>query len=47
MAKILDWLFGCTHAETSRVFTIDGRSYVVCLTCGKEMNYDLEQMRIA
>lgn len=47
MKQILDFLFGCTCENTSRVFTIDGRSYIVCLDCGREQNYDLKEMKAA
>jgi hypothetical protein len=34
----LHWMiqiaFGCHHRHTSRVFTIDKRTYKVCLDCG-------------
>ena len=42
----LDLVFGCHHANLSRVFTIRGRSYRVCCDCGSEFNYSLKQMRI-
>lgn len=50
MIKILNALFGCSHRQTSRVFTILGkggkRSYVVCLDCGAEFDYCLTAMMI-
>lgn len=42
----LPWL-RCEHPRLSRVFTIDGRTYQVCLECGAEIAYDLEIMRPA
>ena len=44
--RIFDFLFGCRHAELSRVFTIDGRTYRVCCTCGSQFNYSLASMRM-
>ena len=41
----LDCLFGCHHSNLSRVFTIDGRTYRVCLSCGAEFDYSLKGMR--
>lgn len=53
---MIDWLLGCSHSKTSRVFTLRVRrkltcqqyklTYIVCLDCGKEFEYDLENMRI-
>lgn len=43
--KFLATLFGCGHARTSRVFTIDDVTYVVCLECGREFEYDLATMQ--
>lgn len=42
---LLRWLFGCIHRNTSRVWTLDGRSYVVCLECGKEIEYSWSEMK--
>lgn len=42
---ILTLLFGCTHKRQTRVFTIGGRSYTVCLSCGKELAYSWRLMR--
>jgi transcription elongation factor Elf1 len=55
MTLIWDYLFGCTHANTSRVFTVRlkkwprtvKRTYVCCLDCGQEFSYDWQNMRIA
>jgi hypothetical protein len=44
--KILDFLFGCRHAELSRVFTIGGQTYRVCCTCGTRFSYSLASMRM-
>ena len=36
----LDWMiqlaFGCHHRHISRVFTINKRTYKICLDCGHE-----------
>jgi hypothetical protein len=44
--RIFDFLFGCRHAELSRVFTIGGRTYRVCCSCGSQFNYSLANMRM-
>lgn len=46
IATALDWVFGCHHSNLSRVFTIRGRSYVVCCDCGAEFRYSFETMSI-
>jgi len=57
MRKLLDILFGCSHANYSFPRTakaIQRRSeaaavtgtYVVCLDCGKEFPYDWQEMKI-
>ncbi len=43
--RTLDVLFGCHHGNLSRVFTLDGRSYRVCCSCGAKFDYSLENMR--
>lgn len=51
--SLLRFLFGCDHRHQSRVFTVprkpvqprSGQSYVVCLECGAEFEYDLSEMR--
>jgi hypothetical protein len=35
-------VFGCHHSSMSRPFTCDGRTYRVCLRCGKHRDFDLE-----
>jgi hypothetical protein len=44
--RIFDFLFGCRHAELSRVFTIGGQTYRVCCTCGTRFSYSLASMRL-
>ena len=52
---IMNTLFGCSHRRTTfpqtparRVGKALGRNstYVVCLDCGKEFDYDWQEMRI-
>lgn len=47
--KLINLIFGCRHYETTRVFArkVDGRqlTYQVCLTCGRELPYDLVNMK--
>ncbi len=38
------YLFGCHHRHISRVFTIEGESYRVCLDCGSRFAYSLRTM---
>ena len=57
MSKLLDMLFGCSHKHYTFPITVkNGRrrldcpsvrgTYVVCLDCGKEFEYDWRSMRI-
>jgi len=45
-AKMLERAFGCHHTGLSRVFTIKGRTYKVCLECGATFDYSLKEMSI-
>jgi hypothetical protein len=45
LRKIAEFAFECHHAELSRVFTIQKRTYRVCFQCGKEVDYSWELMR--
>ena len=58
LAKIIDAVFGCRHSRYSFPMTVRAGSrraahatrtgtYVVCLDCGREFNYDWQEMRIA
>jgi hypothetical protein len=38
------FLEACRHRFQSRPFTLDNRTYKVCLDCGKEIEYSLESM---
>jgi hypothetical protein len=55
--KLVDAIFGCTHARYSFPVTIRGGArrpkaaaltgtYVVCLDCGKEFAYDWQDMKV-
>jgi hypothetical protein len=58
LESLIDALFGCPHRRTTFPITPmvrrrgssspvrTGLPYVVCLTCGREFRYSLEQMRI-
>ncbi|MFY9748944.1 MAG: hypothetical protein WA891_02185 [Acidobacteriaceae bacterium] len=46
LTAIFDFLFGCRHADLSRVFTIGGQTYRVCCTCGTRLSYSLSRMRL-
>lgn len=38
-------LFGCSHVRLTRPFTIQGETYMVCLSCGKQVYYSAKEMR--
>ncbi len=51
--SMLNLLFRCSHrrltrpmAPISKAGTPHSKSYVVCLDCGKQFEYDIEHMRI-
>ena len=53
--QVLSWLiapfrlilriFSCWHRRMSRPFTRDGQTYRVCLRCGVQRRFDLEQWK--
>lgn len=58
LARIMDTMFGCRHPRYSFPMTIRAGSlrakpgartgtYVTCLDCGREFNYDWQKMHIA
>jgi RNA polymerase-binding transcription factor DksA len=50
MSRILQVLFGCTHRNTTRVWTRKQGlpvQYVNCLDCGKEIPYTRIQFKKA
>jgi hypothetical protein len=43
--SLINFLLGaCHHRRQSRPFTLDNRTYKVCLSCGKQFGYSLENM---
>jgi len=58
LSTVANWLFGCSHRQTSFPFTcrVKGRvglreshktqTYVVCLDCGTRIPYDWSEMRM-
>jgi len=36
---MLQFVLGCRHHQRSAVFTINQRTYQVCLKCGQEFEY--------
>lgn len=46
VVKFIWWcLFCCHHRHVSRVFTIGGSTYQVCVECGTRFEYSIEAMR--
>ncbi len=45
MNWLIAFFFGCFHQRTTFPITIKKRTYVACLTCGKELPYDWQKMR--
>jgi hypothetical protein len=56
--RLIDLFFGCRHSRYSFPLTIRAGArrstnsarvgtYVVCLDCGREFNYDWQQMKFA
>ncbi len=41
-----EMFFGCSHGHLSRPFTLQASSYKVCLDCGRQMPYSLDEMRL-
>jgi hypothetical protein len=41
--RLVSKLWSCWHRRMSRPFTRDGRTYRVCLRCGVQRHFDLEQ----
>jgi hypothetical protein len=56
LASLLESIFGCSHKRTTFPITPSRRTqlaegtrrstYVCCLECGKELDYDWKEMRI-
>ena len=52
MFRFVTSLFGCAHSRCTFPITLieSGRhsnTYVVCLDCGREFDYDWERMKVA
>lgn len=45
MIRLLQYLLGCPHNETTWPRRRNNTNYVRCLECGQEMQYDWERMR--
>jgi hypothetical protein len=45
LLRVFQCAFGCHHRQLSRVFTIEERTYQVCIECGKEFEYSWALMR--
>ena len=45
MTAIINFLFGCGHHNLTRPFTLENRTYKVCLDCGHEVAYQWEPVR--
>ena len=43
---LYEMFFGCSHGHLSRPFTLQASSYKVCLDCGRQMPYSLDEMRL-
>ena|SRR5215467_10143266 len=39
LQRVLEIFFCCWHRNISRPFTLSGRTYEVCLECGKQFAY--------
>jgi len=46
LTAIFSLVFGCHHRQLSRVFTISGRTYRVCCSCGTKFDYCLKTMSV-
>lgn len=49
LSALFDLLFGCRHCALSWPMTMRQsrkRTYVVCLSCGTEFDYDFETMQL-
>lgn len=46
MKFIYNVLFGCRHQNYGWPRTKNRQAYVVCLSCGKELPYNLDAMRV-
>ena len=44
LKNAFDAVFGCRHSHLSRPFTLQRKTYEVCLDCGREIPYSLTSM---
>ena len=42
---VFEFVFRCRHRQLSRVFTIQKRTYQVCVDCGRQFEYSWELMQ--
>ena len=47
IAMVFEFLFGCWHRNLSRPFTLSGRTYEVCLNCGRKFAYSRAEIGCA
>lgn len=59
LASLMGWFQGCSHARTSFPITLpvsrvvggvnvtEAETYIVCLECGRHLNYDWNAMCVA
>lgn len=45
LISVFESLFGCRHGNLSRPFTIEGKTYKVCMDCSGQVFYSPETMR--
>jgi ribosomal protein L40E len=45
LGSISSFLFGCSHDNVTRPFTLQNYTYKVCLDCGNELPYSATTMR--
>ncbi len=41
---LYELFFGCRHGRLTRPFTLERRTYKVCLDCGRQIYYSSERM---
>lgn len=44
--RFTDAMFGCWHDRITWPVTIDDKTRVCCLECGKEFEYDFAKMKV-
>lgn len=45
VSDLMTSVLGCRHERMSRLFTIEDKSYMVCLNCGHQVFYSMDSMR--